>query len=147
MDIKNNLIEKFGAVISKAFIEKEASNTFLRVELDEKNLDTIIKISKEISIYLDEIDYLEDDYFLDVYSSGTEKSIEIENAKDHIEDNVLVSVNEVIKGQKSFEGTLLEVDQDSLLIRWNAKGQFRKQKIEFKNIEELRLSSKIRKDK
>ena len=143
MNIEKQLKEKF-TQINKAFLEEESGNDFLRIEVNLKSLDEITLLSREISSYLDEIDQELGEYFLDVYSSGTDTSIEIKDLEKHLEANVLVTLNELIKEYDSFEGTLIEVKDETITIKWNAKGQFRKQEINKNNIKNIKLYAKTK---
>lgn len=141
MSIKEKLKEKFN-VINDAFFEKEAGVTFLRVEVALKSLDDVTKVSREISDYLDEIDNTDNEYFLDVYSSGTDKKIEISEIKNFLNQNVFVALKARIKDKKEFEGTLVEIDEENITIKWNAKGQIRKQQVSLDNISEIKQYAK-----
>lgn len=143
MNIEKQLKEKF-TQINKAFLEEESGNDFLRIEVNLKSLDEITLLSREISSYLDEIDQKLGEYFLDVYSSGTDVSLEIKDLEKHLDANVLVTLNELIKEYDSFVGTLIEVKDETITIKWNAKGQFRKQEINKNNIKNIKLYAKTK---
>ena len=142
MDIKQKLQTKFPEV-KDAFFEKELGALFLRVELTIRDFDLVVKKSNEISAFLDENEPTEKEYFLDVYSAGTETLIELENLKDHIDAYVQVKLEKPIKDKDIFIGNLLEVNEQNIIVRWNAKGQFRKQEIELSNIKSVNLATKF----
>lgn len=141
MSIKEKLKAKF-EVVNDAFFEKEAGAQFLRVEVALKSLDDVIEVSRKISDYLDEIDNTDSEYFLDVYSSGTDKKIEISEIKSFLNQNIFVSLKARIKDKKEFEGTLVEIDENTITIKWNAKGQIRKQQIALDNISDIKQYAK-----
>lgn len=143
MDIKSKLKEKFSAV-NDAFFEKEANMNFLRVEVKFKDLNEVVNISKEISDYLDQIDKSDNEYYLDVYSSGTDQEIKVEDLKNNISESVQVELNKAIKTHMEFIGELLEANDEEIIVKWNAKGQFRKQVIAIDNIKVIRKYSQIK---
>jgi len=147
MNIYELLRDKFDAKINDCFFEKENGHEFLRVEVNYKNMEDVLSISKDISAFIDEVDSTDQKYILDVYSSGAEIEIDTKDLKDYLNKNILVNLNKELKTKTSFEGELLEVLDNSLKIRWNAKGQFRKQDINFEDIKNMKLSLKVGKGK
>lgn len=144
MDIKKKLQEQF-IEIKDAFFEKEMGMKFLRVETTLRDLEEVTKLSRKISDYLDEIDKSDAEYYLDVYSAGTDSSLDKNDLQENLNKNVLVTLNKRIKDFDGFEGQLLSADDKIVIIRWNAMGQFRKQEIELDNIKEIKLSAKLNK--
>ena len=69
MDIKSKLMSKFSEVID-VYYEKEAKNNFLRVETNLTRLRDIEVLTMQVSNFLDEIDYSNTQYYLDIFSSG-----------------------------------------------------------------------------
>lgn len=143
MQIEKKLQEKF-TQINKAYFEDEKSAKFLRVEVALKSLDEIAMLSREISAYLDTIDQDLEEYYLDVFSSGTDQSLDLNDLEKHLDQNVFVELNEELKDYKSFEGTLIEVADEKITVKWNAKGQFRKQEILKNNIKDIKLYAKTK---
>uniref|UniRef100_A0A2C9KVI6 Ribosome maturation factor RimP C-terminal domain-containing protein n=1 Tax=Biomphalaria glabrata TaxID=6526 RepID=A0A2C9KVI6_BIOGL len=116
MDIKQKLQSKFPEV-NDAFFEKESSMLFLRVELTLRDFDAVVAKSQEISAYLDTDEPTEKEYFLDVYSAGTETKVDISELKDNLDKYVKVTLKNPIKSKEDFEGTLLEVKEDEVIIK------------------------------
>lgn len=143
MQIEKKLQDKF-TQINNAYFEEDRSTKFLRVEVNLKSLDEIAMLSREISAYLDTVDHDIEEYYLDVFSSGTDQSLDINDLDKHLEANVFVELNEDIKDYKSFEGTLIEVTEEKIVVKWNAKGQFRKQEIQKNNIKDIKLYAKTK---
>lgn len=69
MDIKSKLMSKFSEVID-VYYEKEDKNNFLRVETNLTRLKDIEVLTMQVSNFLDEIDYSNTQYYLDIFSSG-----------------------------------------------------------------------------
>lgn len=146
MNIEKDILEKF-ELVNRAFFEKEGNLNFLRIEVNLKDLDEITNYSRKINEYLDENDKSQDQYYLDIYSSGTEIEVDKKDLDKYIGSNIFVKLKENIKDKNSFEGELIEDSKEEILVRWNAKGQFRKQIINKENIERVNLSAKVRKMK
>lgn len=140
------LQEKFPQ-IKKAFFEKEGANTFLRIEVNEPVLAKLTILSQEISQFLDnfekEIEYT--NYFLDVYSTGTEKILDKNNLKKYLENNVQVILKNKLNQKTDYIGILL--NDDPITIKWNNKGQFKKIVIPFEEISEIKLYASLNKKK
>ena len=143
MEIEKQIISKFEKTVSKVFFEERDGNTFLNVELKVSDFDEVIKISKEVSTFIDEIDQTDNEYILDVYSRGTDHEIDLDNLEVNIGTDVKITLNESINGNQEFIGALIEDTNDALVIKWNAKGQFRKQEVKKNNINEIKIFAKI----
>lgn len=143
MEIEKQIISKFEKTVSKVFFEERDGNTFLNVELKVSDFDEVIKISKEVSTFIDEIDQTDNEYILDVYSRGTDHEIDLNNLEVNIGMDVKITLNESINGNQEFIGVLIEDTNDALVIKWNAKGQFRKQEVKKNNINEIKIFAKI----
>ena len=70
-----NLIEeevnKFGIQIDSVKYEKEGSNYFLRIVIDRDeiiDIDTCVQVTNIINPLLDEVDFIDDSYILDIVS-------------------------------------------------------------------------------
>ncbi len=116
MDIKQTLQANFPEV-KDAFFEKDANSLFLRIEVSLKTLDEVVSLSRIISDYLDLHEPTEKDYFMDIYSSGAEPFLELENLGQYLEKNILLKLKSKIKEKIDFEGKLLSVDQQSISLR------------------------------
>lgn len=144
MDIENTLKENFKEV-NKAYFEKEAGINYLRIEVNVRSLDKIAIISKSISDFLDVNDPSDANYYLDIFSPGTDEYFDAKDALNHIGENVQVTLKKNIKDKNEFIGEVLSADDNEVVVRWNAKGQFRKQPISIDNIEKIKKYIKIKK--
>jgi len=143
MKIEKAIKENFKEV-EKAYFIKEDGINFLRVETSLHKMEDIENISKNINTYIDSNYESEDQYFLDVLSKGTETSIEWNDLNKEIEKNIKVFISNT---DEAFEGVLKEVLSDSIIIKYNAKGQFRNKNIAKINIEKITRSAVITKEK
>lgn len=128
-------IEKIGYELYDVEYAKEGKNYFLRIFIDnEKGIDLndCEKVNNEINDLLDEVDYIKDQYFLEVSSPGIERVLRKDK---HLEQNIGKEV--IVKlfrkdeqGNKEYQGILEEFDTNSITIE--------KQKIERKNIAQIK---------
>ena len=144
MDIQKILKNEF-ELVNKAYFEKESGVNFLRIEVNLRNLEEIAKLSSKISEFLDENDPSEEVYYLDIFSPGTDEEFDPKEANLYIGKNILVNLKNSIKGMNEFIGEILSFENNEITIRWNAKGQFRKQIIAIDNIETIKTFTKVKK--
>ena len=89
---------------------KEGKDYFLKVFIDRPNgidLNDCEKVSNEINPLLDEVDYIKEQYFLEVSSPGIERILRKDkHLKDNIGKLVELRLFKPIDKQKSIEGTL-----------------------------------------
>ena len=128
---------------------KEGKDRVLRI-LVEKNdetnisLDEIVEVSEKISLLLDEKDLISDDnYMLDVASAGAEHPIRLDELKKYVNKYINVHLINAFEGDNSFEGTLLEVSDESILLSIRIKTRIKNIMIEKSNIDRARLAIKF----
>ena len=124
----------------------EKGDVFLSIVIDRVapiDMDTIVKVSGDLSSYLDEIDDSEEKYFLDVSSLGAEKPLKVENLKDYVGRFIHVHVNNAINGLNIFEGDLVEVNEDSITLTYREKTRVKTVVILLSNIYKIRLAIKF----
>ena len=124
----------------------EKGEVFLSIVVDRVNpidMDTIVKLSQDLSTYLDEIDNSEDKYTLDISSLGAEKPLKINSLKDYVNRYVNVHVNNAIEGNNIFEGDLIEVNEDSITLSYRIKTRGKTVVILLSNIYKIRLAIKF----
>lgn len=99
---------------------KEGSNWYLRYYIDKENginVDDCELISRAISTLLDEKDFIEDAYILEVSSPGLGRPLKKD--KDFarsIGKEIEVKLYKAINRQKDFEGTLVSYDDEHIVI-------------------------------
>lgn len=99
---------------------KEPKGNVLRVFIDKEggvDLDSCEIASNLISDWLDEVDPIEDSYFLEVSSPGAEREIKNdEELKTFIDRKILVKCYKKINGDKEFIGNLKTFDNEKLTL-------------------------------
>ncbi len=121
---------------------KEAGALILRVCIDKQggiDLDTLASCNEYLSDALDKIDQDMQEYFLEVSSPGAEKELRsLEEVKLHQGSYIHLEVPNMI-----YEGTLLDVIEDVIQLRYNAKGRFKTIQIPYSEIKFIRLAVKL----
>lgn len=113
---------------------KEGKDYFLRIFIDKPegiDLNDCEKVNNSINDLLDEADYIKEQYFLEVSSSGIERILKKDK---HLQANIgnLVEVKlfKPIEKQKVIQGILKNFNKETLTIEANEKNI----EIERKNI-------------
>ncbi|MGZ9432124.1 hypothetical protein [Mycoplasma sp. 613B] len=134
MDILEKLKENFSSIL-EAYFEKEGSLNFLIIKTNFTDLNDIEKISRKISDFLDKEDSIKEEYYLDVFSKGSDIDINIENIEEFINKKIQIWFNE-----KDFIiGKLIQNNENTLLLEINLKGRMKKEEINKEKIEKINL--------
>ena len=92
----------------------------LRLYLDKDggpNMDELSQVSRELSGLLDEQDFVEGAYTLEVSSPGINRPLKLpEHFRRFLGKRVRVRTRELIQGRRSFLGPLLEVFPDKIAL-------------------------------
>lgn len=124
---------------------RELHNNILRVTIDsntkEVDLDLCVEVTNIVNTFLDETDPISDEYMLEVSSRGAEEAIETDEALANAVGKVVyIEVKESVDKFDNFNGTLLEVNEHSVLIQCNIKSVMKKFEIQLNNINYIRHS-------
>jgi len=119
-----NPIEKLGYQLYDIQYAKEGKDYFLRIFIEKENssisLEDCEKVNNEIEELLDSADYIKEQYFLEVSSTGVEKII---RKQKHLEDNIDELINiklfKPVNNSKEFIGVLKKFDDETLYIQIN----------------------------
>ncbi|MBQ3666276.1 MAG: ribosome maturation factor RimP [Lachnospiraceae bacterium] len=99
---------------------KEGSNWYLRVYIDKENginVDDCELISRALSDLLDEHDYIDDAYILEVSSPGLGRPLKKEkDFKRSIGQEVEIKLYKAKDGSKDYKGILNAYDDDTVTI-------------------------------
>ena len=139
-----NKIQDLGYNLYDVQYVKEGQNYFLRVFIEKPNgsidLNDCEKVNDGINDLLDTADYIKDQYFLEVSSTGVEKILrKDQHLEDNIENKVQISLFKPIdvanKKQKEIVGTLKEFDNDKIVVEAEEK----EIEVERKNISQIKI--------
>ncbi|WP_010252244.1 ribosome maturation factor RimP [Acetivibrio cellulolyticus] len=102
---------------------KEGTNWYLRIYIDKPGgitIDDCQIISEEISDILDKKDPIEQSYFLEVSSPGLDRPLKKESDFERFKGELVeVKVFKPIDGRKIFEGNLLGLIDNKIIIKIN----------------------------
>ena len=127
-------------------LKNEKGTSILSLVVDRVepiDMDAITEISRYLNEVLDVIDPFENPYTLDVSSLGAEKPLKIEALNSYINSYVHVHLINPIKGENIYEGTLINVNDDSIALSYKNKTRVLTVDIEKKNISNIRLAIKF----
>ena len=139
-----NKIQDLGYILYDVQYVKEGQNYFLRVFIEKPNgsidLNDCEKVNDGINDLLDTADYIKDQYFLEVSSTGVEKILrKDQHLEDNIGNKVQISLFKPIdvanKKQKEIVGTLKEFDNDKIVVEAEEK----EIEVERKNISQIKI--------
>lgn len=123
---------------------KEGPHRYLRIYIDKPggiNIDDCQKVSQQVSDKLDEIDPIEDNFFLEVSSPGIDRPLKTDDDFNRaIGDDVEISLYSALNGKKKLEGNLKSFDNDNVLIEVENKETI---KIERSTISRINLAVKF----
>lgn len=104
---------------------KEAGNWYLRAYIDKEggiNIDDCELISRALSDKLDELDFIEEAYILEVSSPGLGRPLKKDkDLKRSLGEDVEVRTYRAIDKQKEFTGVLKRFDEESITIEIEEK--------------------------
>lgn len=101
---------------------KEGKQWFLRIFIDKPggiDIEECVLASEKISEALDQLDPdpIPHAYFLEVSSPGAERPLKTEeDLKKAIQEYIHVSLYQQIEGQKQWEGTLIDLNDEELVL-------------------------------
>ena len=133
--------------IYKIVYEKENGKNYLRIFLEKEDytldLDTCVKASEIISKILDDLDPIDEEYFLEVTSSGERELLTNEDYVKAINQYILVDVSERVMNYDELVGDLVSVSETGIELKINLKGRMKTVSIPFNIIEKAHLTFKF----
>lgn len=138
------IVEKLGLELVDVEFVKEGKNWFLRVYIDSPggiDIEECGTVSEQLSEKLDELDPIEQPYFLEVSSPGVERPLKKpEDVKNAIGKNVNIKLYEPINGEKVYEGLLKDFDGETLFMEIRVKTQVKKVELPYAKVANARLA-------
>lgn len=115
-------IEDLGYLLYDVQYVKEGQNYFLRIFIEKSegtiDINDCEKVNNGINDILDTADYIKEQYFLEVSSTGVEKVLRKDkHLQDNIGNEVEVKLFKPIEKQKEFIGTLDSFNEDKITLR------------------------------
>lgn len=154
--VKKNSIEELMKKISIPLLDelnfdfvdvefvKEGPNRFLRLYIDKAEgitLEDCQKVSEKLNDALDEIDPIEENYFLEVSSPGIDRPLKTDDDfKKALNEDVEINLYKAIDGIKRLEGKLVNYDDEAFIIEDEKIGEIR---LERNVVSKINLSVKF----
>lgn len=115
-----------------------------RSDLSSIDLDEIVSLSEDLSTRLDEINLIQDNYCLDVSTSGAEKTIkDLSKLPLLIGKYMEIKLINPIKGLNSYIGTLTSADEEKITLEYRQKTRKMNVEINVSNINKAKLTVKV----
>ncbi len=118
--------------------QKNGKDYFLRIYIDKDdgiNLEDCEKVSNEINDILDNANYIDKQYFLEVSSPGIERILRKDkHLEQNIGSNVEVKLFRAIDNKKNVIGILTKFDKERIYIKINSE----EKEIDRKNIAQIK---------
>lgn len=142
------IIASFECHLDSMEYVKEKGEWYLRVFIEKNDgnldMDTCVAVSEAVSEKLDELDFIKDEYYLEVSSPGIEKPLKtFEQVEAHVGSYVHIDLKNPKNGIDSLEGTLASIDGQELLIQYMVKAVRKKMTINYDDIKFIRLAVKF----
>ncbi|MDD7735665.1 MAG: ribosome maturation factor RimP [Bacilli bacterium] len=142
------LVNQRGLYLDKFSYEKRGKDYYLVIYVEKEDdvitLDEICEVSEIISNKLDEIDLINDNYILDVSTSGAEKPIKDFSKFDkYIGKYITVKLKNPVEGNNSYTGTLEEASEEKIKMSYKVKTRTKYVEILKSNITKANLAVKF----
>ena len=119
-DILLPIVEEYGFELVDVEYVKEGGTWYLRTYIDKEggiSIDDCEKVSRRLSDILDEKDYIDDTYIMEVSSPGLGRPLKKEkDFKRSLGKEVDIRTYRMIDKQKEFTGILKDYDKDTVTI-------------------------------
>lgn len=114
------IVEEYGFELVDVEYVKEGGTWYLRTYIDKEggiSIDDCEKVSRRMSDILDEKDYIDDTYIMEVSSPGLGRPLKKEkDFKRSLGKEVDIRTYRMIDKQKEFTGILKDYDKDTVTI-------------------------------
>jgi len=119
-ELVNPILERENFELVDIEFKKEGPHRYLRIYIDKIGgitIDDCQKVSEELSEKLDEVDPIEENYFLEVSSPGLDRPLKKDSDFEIFKgENVEVKLYEAINNQKTFEGELVGLHDNKIKL-------------------------------
>ena len=100
--------------------EKEGRDFYLRIFIEKENgvdINDCENVNNAINDILDEKDFIKEHYYLEVSSSGLEKTLRLEkHFKDNIGNKIQISLYKPINNSKNVIGILKDYNDEKVIV-------------------------------
>ncbi len=127
------IAEKYDVDIYDVEYVKEGSDFYLRAYIDKPegvNINDCENVSRALSDVLDEKDFIQDAYILEVSSPGLGRTLKKDrHLEKSIGQDVELKLYKPQNGQKEYEGNLIRFDENSITIEAEGEITFAREDI------------------
>ena len=127
-DIVTPFAEELGLKIWDVRFLKEGSSWYLRIFIDKDggvSIDDCVDLTHAINKPLDEVDPIEQAYFLEVSSPGVERDlVRDEHFTAYIGEKIKVKMIRPVEGKREFGGILADYSDGNITISLEDEGGF-----------------------
>ena len=114
------IVEEYGFELVDVEYVKEGSTWYLRSYIDKPggiSIDDCEKVSRRLSDFLDQEDFIEDTYIMEVSSPGLGRPLKKEkDFRRSLGEEVEIRTYRMIDKQKEFTGILKDYDENTVTI-------------------------------
>lgn len=121
-----------------AIVEIKLNSEGIEIVLNTNNFTDLEKISRRIIDFIEKNDekFLEKNQ-VEILSKGSDTQINQSNLNEYLNLKLQINLNKVVNKNNIYVGNVLEFNDQMLTIKWNAKGQMRKQVINWSDIKSI----------
>jgi len=128
-DILENILVKTEIYLIDVDYTKENNVYYLKIFINKEEGITIEEcsnVSRQLSKVLDDEDYIETKYFLEVSSPGIDRPFKaIDDYKNNINKKIEINLYAKKFNEKSFVGKLVNIDRESIILELENKKNHR----------------------
>ena len=140
------LIEKKVNELGYELVSLSFNKDTLSIVVDKESeidMEMIVNVTNSLNSFLDELNPFEKAYTLDISSLGAEKPLKIEKLDKYVGKYVHVHLVNPIKGENIYEGDLVNVNEETILLTYKNKTRSINVEIVKSNISKIRLAIKF----
>ncbi|MCD7949365.1 MAG: ribosome maturation factor RimP [Erysipelotrichaceae bacterium] len=142
------ILENHACYLDDIEYKNEKNEWYLRIFIDKNqgslDMDTCVAVSEDVSAMLDEVDLIQNEYYLEVSSPGAEKPLKtLEKVKQSIGEYVYIQLKNPKKGMNDIYGTILNVEDNMIELQYLDKNIKKKCCIAYDNVAFIRLAVKF----
>lgn len=121
-DIAKPLADELGLILWDVRFQKEGANWYLRIFIDKEggvDIEDCVNMSHALDTPLDEGDFIEQSYNLQVSSAGIERDlIRDEHFIRYVGEKIMFKLPRAVDGQKEFHGILEKFEDGNLTLSY-----------------------------
>lgn len=142
------ILEQHDVYLDDIEYVQEKNEWYLRIFIEKNNghldMDTCVAASEDISQKLDEVDYIKNEYYLEVSSPGAEKPLKsLEKVQKSIGEYVYIQFKNPTQGMDEVYGTILNVEGEKIELQYMVKNIKKTCILQYQDIAFIRLAVKF----